>query len=338
MVAGVENNDAVVYTGKIPWHKTNSFEANSEDLKDWEKFAERGDLLWKVKKIPLVTTEYANQILQDSKTDSNITEIIPNTDSFAIVREDTNHVLGVVGSSYTPLPNRDAFKFFQTWLDAGIVELNTAGSLFNGRKVWVLGKITSDNVQDVVANDSIERYILLSNAHDGSAAVRLGFTDIRVVCWNTMSAAHSKAESKLVRCVHSSHLKQNMEEIKAIMNVAKQEFEATMEKYRYLTKKQINSSDLEKYVKILLEIDKKEEKDISTRSKNIMKKIFNLMDDPTQTIEGISGTYWAAYNSFNQYLVHHQGNNHENRLNNIWFGTNKNKNDKALQLALQMSS
>lgn len=337
MVAGIESTDNMVYLGATPWHNLGTL-ADTNDKYNWKEFAGKANLLWGVRKEPLCTVSYAQSIMNENIKNSKDNEIIANTDSFAVVREDTNTVLGVVGSGYTPLNNGDAFKFFQDWLDAKVVELNTAGSLWSGKKVWVLAKISQDNIKDVLPNDSIERYILLSNAHDGTQAVRLGFTNIRVVCHNTISLAHTSSDSKLIRCVHSSKLKQNMEEIKSIMNLAKQEFEASMEKYQLLTKKQINSADLTKYVKILLEIDKKEEKDISTRSKNIMKKIFDLMEASPQKIAGVSGTYWAAYNSFNQYLVHHQGNNAENRLNNIWFGQNKSKNDKALNLALQMAS
>jgi phage/plasmid-like protein (TIGR03299 family) len=338
MTAGVENDDAVVFTGEIPWHKTNCVEATQDDLYDWEKFGKKGNLLWDTRKVPLVTTEYATKLAEEAVQNGKVGDVIANTDSYAIVRSDTNNVLGVVGSGYTALNNRDAFSFFQDWLDAKLVELHTSGSLFSGRKCWILAKICQNNIQDVLPNDSIRRYILLSNSFDGSSAVRLGFVNCRVVCNNTLAAAHNSAESKLIRSVHSSKIKQNLEEIKSIMNVAQQEFQASMEKYRFLAKKQINTSDLTKYVKILLEIDKKEEKDISTRSKNIMKKIFDLMEASPQKIAGVSGTYWAAYNSFNQYLVHHQGNNAENRLNNIWWGINKSKNDRALNLALQMAS
>jgi phage/plasmid-like protein (TIGR03299 family) len=337
MVAGVQQNDAVVYSGKIPWHKTNCFEATQDDLYDWEKFGKRGNLLWETRKVPLMTTEYAQKIIEDSikSGNTNVPTIEPNTDSYGVVRNDTNTVLGIVGSGYTPLNNKDAFAFFQDWLDAKIVELNTAGSLFGGKRVWILGKISQNNIQDVVPNDSVERYVLLSNSFDGSSAVRIGFSNTRVVCYNTLSAAHNSAESKLLRCMHSSKLKQNMNDIKDIMNVAEQEFETTMETYKYLAKRQINSDDLEKYVKILLDMDKKE--DLSTRSKNIMKTVLDFMDAPEQTINGISGTYWAAYNSFNHYLVHSYGRNDENRLNALWFGINKSKNDKALSLALQMA-
>lgn len=333
MVAGIEKTDGMVFFGEAPWHRMGKI-ADKEDIYDWSKFAEKANLLWGIRKVPLCTTEYAQAIID--KGDKEV--IQPNTESFAVVREDTNSVLGVVGSSYTPLSNRDSFSFFQDWLDEKLVELNTAGSLFSGKKVWVLAKISENNIADVIPGDSIERYVLLSNSHDGTSAVRLGFSNIRVVCANTMSAAHNSAESKLIRSVHSSRLKKNLEDIKQIMDLAHQEFQATLEKYQFLAKKSINSEDLKKYVKILLDLDKKEEKDISTRSKNLMNKVFNLMEDSTQKVEGMSGTYWAAYNSFNHYLVHEYGRNYESRLNNLWFGLGKSKNDKALQLALQMAT
>jgi phage/plasmid-like protein (TIGR03299 family) len=337
MAANILEKDNMVYSGTVPWHGL-GVEAPTDSLYDWTKFAESANLLWGVRKMPLVTIDYANKIMKENIEQHQDNRIESNTDAYAIIRDDTDDVLGVVGPHYTPLPNKDAFSFFQDWLDTQEVQLHTAGTLFNGKKTWILAKLNNNNnIQDVVPNDPIERYILLSNSHDGSSAVRLGFSNIRVVCYNTLTLAHNASDSKLIRTIHSRQMKKNLEDIKNIMQLSTQEFLADMAQYKYLASRDINKEDLEKYVKILLEIENKEDDKVSTRTKNIMKSIMNLMDAQEQAVKGISGTWWAAYQAYNNYLVHRSSRNNESRLNNIWFGLNKMKDKKAFDLAIQMA-
>jgi phage/plasmid-like protein (TIGR03299 family) len=335
MAAGIESTDNMVYLGATPWHNLGTL-ADTNDKYNWKEFAGKANLLWGVRKVPLCTTEYANRILQESKIDPKITEVQPNTDGFAVIREDNNAVLGIVGSSYTPLSNIDAFSFFQNWLDTKEMALHTGGTLYSGRKIWVLAQFTKDPLIKIAGNDDVAKFVLLSSSHDGTSSVRFGTSLTRVVCANTLSLAHKSGQ--LIRTIHSSQVKKNLDNLKSILDVANQEFSATADKLRYLSSRQINTKDLQQYVKVVLDLDNKEEKDISTRSKNIMKKIFELMDAPNQSMKEISGTYYAAYNAYNTYLVHNYGRNESSRIDSLWFGINKAKNDKALDLALKMAS
>src|SRR6516164_7898989 len=97
--------------------------------------------------------------------------------------------------------------------------------------------------------------IRLSHGHDGSLAVRCGFTPIRVVCQNTLSMAHGSAASKLIRCKHTRDVHENLANIREVMNLANQEFEATADQHRLLARKSINQADLTKYVKRVLNVD-----------------------------------------------------------------------------------
>ena len=89
----------------------------------------------------------------------------------------------------TILQNRDAFKWFQPFLDAKEAALHTAGSLREGSRIWVLAKLNRDPLV-IAPGDEVEKFVLLSHGHDGSLAVRVGFTPIRVVVPNTLALAH----------------------------------------------------------------------------------------------------------------------------------------------------
>ena len=255
----------------------------------------------------------------------------------ATYRKSDGSILGVVGPRYTPLQNRDAFDWFQPFLDAGECNLNTAGSLHSGQKVWVLAQLNRDN-SEIVSGDEVCKFILLSNSHDGSTAIRVGYTPIRVVCVNTLAFAHNHTNSKLIRIRHTRSSQKNLEQVRDIMDNINAEFEATAEQYRYLASKTFNQADIQKYVKVMLGIEGTVDADIKTRTRNIMDEILALVEGPKQSATNVRGTWWAAYNGFNEYLNYKKGRSDDNRLDSLWFGQNANDNVKALNKAIEFAN
>jgi len=345
MSAAIESmafNQVVKFSNGLPWHGLGTPVSNESDLFNLIGFEEKAGLNWGVHKEPLVTVPQAQSAIDfafNRQPGDECPQIQENVDHYAVVRDTDKRILGVVGPRWTPLQNREVFEWFQPWLDNKLVALNTAGSLFDGQKVWVLAQVVEDTVHEIVKGDDVARFILLSNSHDGTTAARPSFTSIRVVCANTLRLAENKA-SAMIRVRHSSKVKSNLEAIRDIMDLAKNEFVASVEQYRYLASKQINKEDLRKYVRILVQDEKlaatQKWDDVPTRSQNIILDIERLLDDPIQKI-GISGTWWNAYNAYNGYLNHKQGRNSDNRLNSLWFGANEANDRQAFNLALNFA-
>jgi phage/plasmid-like protein (TIGR03299 family) len=255
----------------------------------------------------------------------------------ATYRKTDGSILGVVGPRYTPLQNRDSFDWFQPFLDAGECALHTAGSLHSGQKVWVLAQLNRDN-SEIVPGDEVSKFILLSNSHDGTTAIRVGYTPIRVVCANTLAWAHSSSDSKLIRIRHTRSSKNNLENVRDIMDNINAGFEATAEQYRFLASKNFNQNDVRKYVKVMLGIENTIDADIKTRTRNIMDEILGLVEGPKQSATNVRGTWWAAYNGYNEYLNYNKGRTEDNRLDSLWFGLNANDNNKALNKAMEFAN
>jgi phage/plasmid-like protein (TIGR03299 family) len=294
-----------------------------------------------------------------------------NVDEFgkAFVRSDNQKVLGLVGPNTHPLQNTNAFDFFQPFIDDKQASLETAGSLDEGRKIWVMAKINRDN-SVIVKGDEVAKFVLLSNSHDGTTAVRTGFTPIRVVCANTLAMAHKDGASKLIRIKHTKQMQKNLELIRETMNLADEQFEATAEQFRFLASRQISVADLRKYVKIVLKIEK-EDSEVSTRMANTVKeletrfhqKVYKMLtsgeaefdfaareneiqEKVTENFEAGLGTdnkpsrgsYWTAYNAVNEWLNYERGHNTDTRMNSLWFGPNANTNTLALSAAMEMAN
>jgi phage/plasmid-like protein (TIGR03299 family) len=308
--------ETMVYFGQLPWHGLGTA-LEEADLYDWQSASKKAGLDWSVDLVPLITADTQAKVAHK-----------------AIRRSTDNKVLGVVGPRYAPLQNRDAFSWFQPFLDAKEAALHTAGSLRGGSRIWVLAKLNRDPLV-IAQGDEVEKFVLLSHGHDGSLAVRAGFTPIRVVCQNTLSMAHGSDASKLIRVKHTESVLENLASIRQVMDLANAEFEATAEQYRLLARKSINQADLRKYVQRVLKV---EEKNPSTRSLNIAEEIIRLAETGRgNDLPSIRGTFWSAYNGVSEYLSYSRGRSEDNRLNSLWFGDSLSTNRYALEVALDMA-
>lgn len=317
-----------------PWHaaETKPFALPDEARYDSEQFMVGSNMNW--------TLEKHRLNLEDTGIPMNL---------YAVKRQMTDGSWKLltpdraVGDRYVILQNEHAFKWFDPFLQAKEAQLSTAGALFNGTRIWVLAKLNRAAIE-VAKDDLVEKFLLLSHAHDGSLAIRVGFTPIRVVCNNTLSAAHSDKASKLIRIKHSKSMKSNLDNIRDIMNVVNQEFEATAEQYKLLASKSINQADIRKYVKRVFELEDMKDEEISTRQLNIFSKIEELMETGKgNNLPSVKGTYWTAYNGVTEYLSWEyakpkkgEDDKIDSRLNSLWFGDNADMNQRALNAAVEM--
>lgn len=254
----------------------------------------------------------------------------------AHARGDTGKILGIVGKNTHPLQNADAFKFFEPFLESGEAAFETAGVIGGGKKIWVLAKINAPDAR-VIGDDMVAKFVLLSNSHDGSASVRVGFTPIRVYCTNTLAMAHKSTSSQLVRVRHTKEVTGNVLMLRDAMNLANSEFEATAEMYRAMAAKKINQADLRKYIKQVLTMPEKDG-EASTRAKNVVNDIVRLFESGRGSdMVGVRGTIWGAYNSVTEHLSWAAGRSAESRLDSLWFGGNAIVNARAFNLAMQLA-
>jgi phage/plasmid-like protein (TIGR03299 family) len=306
--------ESMFYVGQKPWHGLGTV-IQDGFISPKEALTLAG-LNWKVETEPCFLSDGTR---------------VPKT---MITRRDTDKsILGTVGDRYHPLQNEDAFNWFEPFIESRSASFETAGSLKDGKVVWVLAK-TNIPKAEVCKNDVIDSYILLSHSHDGTLSIRGGFTPIRVVCNNTLSMSHKNASSKLLRMKHTKNSKIAMEKVREIMDIANSDFIATIEQYKYLASKAINKKDLERYITLSFNNSDDAEKELR---KSTIERVEYLFEHG-QGHELAGKTYWGAYQAANEYLNYEKGRTQDNRLHNLWFGTGVEQNNKMLQVATDMAT
>lgn len=333
--------DSMMYVGETPWHGLGNPIPQGTVLTAHEAMIAAG-LDWDVYQKPLtwIDNKGNNRTCEDN---------VMNCRRILVNNEEVEEELGVVGKRYEVLQNSEAFDWFNPFIENKQATFHTAGSLKGGRIIWVLVELNRDPMQ-IRAGDTVRKFLLLSHSHDGSRALSVGFTPIRVVCWNTLSMAtynskgKGKGENQMIRLKHTSKILDNLALVRDTINMVDQQFEATAEQYRKLATRAINRKDLEKYVTIVMCKGSKDAdpEDPSTKMKNIVDGV--VSDLLPKMKGGYDGTLWSAYNLVNEYLNWERGRSEnaiqaaDTRLNELWLGGMGGKmNDFALQLALDMA-
>lgn len=168
----------------------------------------------------------------------------------ANVRSTDKKALGVVSDRYKIIQNKDAFAFTDKLLGAG-VRYETAGSLQGGKKIWLLATLPKEYI---IAGERISPYLVFSNTHDGSGAVRVAITPIRVVCNNTLNLALNTA-TRSFSMVHTGDIRGKVNEAKQTLFMADQYMENLGREFERLRKVKVTDQQVKEYIELLLPIE-----------------------------------------------------------------------------------
>lgn len=191
------NVETMFYTRTKPWHGLGTM---VEEAPTSREALEAAGLNWQV-------------IQKNLVTDSGI--VVPGFK--ANLRETDQQVLGVVSDRYKVVQNEEAFAFTDALLGEGVT-YETAGSLQNGRRTWILAKLPA---RYIISGDEVTPYLVFMNSHDGSGSIKAAMTPIRVVCQNTLNLALSTAKRSW-STNHTGDIKGKMEDARYTLLYADQ--------------------------------------------------------------------------------------------------------------------
>lgn len=268
--------ESMVYTREKPWHGLGTKVEDAPTSADALRLA---GLDWRVEQKNI-------QLCGGSK--------VPGYK--ANVRSTDGKVLGVVSDRYRIVQNADAFEFTDSII-GGDVRYETAGSLNGGKKIWLLAKLPETEI----AGDKTEPYLCFSNTHDGSGAVRVCMTPIRVVCNNTLNLALDSAK-RAWSVRHTGSLQNKMHEARACLRMANRYMGALAEKADRMANTTITRDQLNRILDELFPVDEH----TTEREKQNIKKLRDeyMVCYFAPDLVKFRNTAWGAYNAMSDMITH----------------------------------
>jgi phage/plasmid-like protein (TIGR03299 family) len=224
------NIETMFYVRVAPWH---GLGVRVESALNSEEALRESGLDWLVNQRPIMTSSY---------------DPIPGYK--ANIRSTDDKVLGVVTDRYKVVQNHEAFAFTDSLLGEG-VRYETAGSISEGRKVWMLAKLPD---KYIIEGEQIEPYLVFSNDHSGNGSIKVAMTPIRVVCQNTLNLSLNTAK-RVWSTVHVGDLAAKMDEAHCTLSLAHNYMGKLGAEFSRLSKIRLSDAKVMEYIDLLLPMD-----------------------------------------------------------------------------------
>lgn len=272
------NVETMFYVRETPWHGLGTRVVEAPGA---EEALELAGVNWKVRQEPIYT-------------DNNL--LIPGYK--ANVRDLDDKVLGVVTDRYKVVQNDEAFAFTDGLLGEG-VRYETAGALLDGRKVWILARMPREFI---INGEQISSYLVFSNTHDGSGAIKVAVTPIRVVCNNTLNLALSTAKRSW-SMVHTGDVQGKMEEAKQTLFMAEKYMSRLGREFETLRKIELTDRQVMDYIKLLLPYENEDNslhvRNINRLREDMQKRYFDAPD-----LKDVGNNAYRFVNAVSDFATH----------------------------------
>jgi len=241
---------------------------------------------------------------------------VPIEGYVANVRESDFKPLAVVGERYKILQNIEALSFLDDLVDSGDAKYEAVISLKGGAKVSLLVRLPREVS---IAGQELATYVVLSNSHDGSSAITLAATPVRVVCQNTLTLALGTTKRSF-KVRHTSSLSGRLSEARTALGVVfnyMTEFEETADR---LVNTSFSDAEFQKFLDGLTPVPEElgRANTMATNAQDMIRSIAynNLrVDEGNRRVqvnlpdmEPIKNTKWWALNAVSTYNQHFSAN------------------------------
>jgi phage/plasmid-like protein (TIGR03299 family) len=183
----------------------------------------------------------------------------------------------------------------------------------------VLAKL---NEQITIGDDDVvDRFLLISNSHDGSGAVSVRFTPIRVVCQNTLNYAQEKS-SGVISVRHTRHITRHLAraQAKELRRIIDKVFLEAEDLFGRMAKAKLRSDQPEAFLEVIFPRTSKQRAEGSQPDR--WTRIQAILDDDQVTPPSTRDTLWGLYNAIvrdEDYRASREAGEGA-RLERVWFG------------------
>lgn len=336
MIDTSNNRDNIAFVGEKPWHGLGAELQPGQTIEAWRQAAGLGWKVLEAKPWYEVPGQSACAEFEGRKV---------------LFRSDTHAPLSVMSDGFNVVQPSQVLDLYGEIAKAGGFELETAGCLSGGKRIWALGRVGEG--ADVVNRDRVRPYILLATSFDGSMATVAKFTAVRVVCHNTISmaiaqsgeSATSQAEKddtasgkeQVVRVLHAVKWTDKVaEDVRLKLGIVHNSYERFMVESRALAARPMAPKEADDFVAFLLEPyyggtnSKGEQKDVrETKGYN---RILELFRGQAKGADMAKQTRWGMLNAVTELVDHERGRSVGTRLESAWFGTGNAIKDRAYRI------
>lgn len=312
MIDTTTGEAAMAYVGQAPWHGLGAQLQPGASIEQWTVAARLG------------YTVLESPVMYESPA---ATELQRWPNRKVLHRSDTGAPLAVVSDGYRVVQPAEVMDFFRRLGELGGFELETAGALSDGRRVWALARVAEG--AEVISGDVVRPYLLFGTSYDGTMATVAKLTDVRVVCNNTIVRALGESGGS-VRVLHSERF--DADEVRLELGIVANSWERFLVQSRALAGAPMKAAEADEFIRELLKPYHTGRLDITdTRA---YKRVLQLFEGAAigADIPGVSGTRWAMLNAVTQLVDHERGRSANTRLESAWFGTGAAIKQRAVEL------
>jgi phage/plasmid-like protein (TIGR03299 family) len=318
----IENN-MIAYKNETPWHglgfKVDSNATGIEMLKT-------AGLDWKVQRRHIAMRDNEGKVM--------LTE--PLNNYRAIVRSDNDVVFQISTDSYNLVQNSEVIDVFREYCELGHASMETVGGLKNGAIVWALAKLNGGTKKTIQGVDELRGYLLFTTSHDGSVRTIGKATQVRVVCWNTLSAALKGGQAFAMK--HSKKWTDaTKEQAKSQIGIAAEQIMQVNDAAEKLANVRIDHDDWLDFMGKLMGSDSV----IDPKTAELTKLAEDIkqatISSPGSDLVTAKGTLWGAVNGVTYFTDHMRGRTQDTRLTSAWFGDSDLLKRSAMNVALEMA-
>jgi len=313
----------MAYVGETPWHGLGNQLSPRQPIEVW---AREAGMNW--------TIESA-EVRYVSGGSGNLGSIHAFPEQRVLYRSDTKEPLSVVSSRYQVVQPREILEFYRDLTEVGGFELETAGVLKDGKKLWALAR-TGQSVA-LKGKDTVHGYLLLATACDGTLATTAQFTSVRVVCNNTLAIALGDSAGA-VKVPHRSQF--DAQAVKRQLGIAISSWDGFMARMKALAEHKVSDSVAEKFFQRVLTYPAGgPNMPMPATNDRAIKAVHALYAGRGKgaMLPSAAGTAWGLVNSITEFVDHQRrARSDDHRRDAAWFGAGATLKQRAWDEAMKL--
>ena len=323
--------ESMAYVGETPWHGLGNELAPKQPIEIWAKQA---GMDWRIE---------SSDVSYMANNDKGHNLILPFAEQKVLYRSDNFEPLSVVSQRYQEVQPREILEFYRDLTEQSDFELETAGVLKGGRKMWALAR--TGQSATLKGGDVSNGYLLLATACDGTLATTAQFTSIRVVCNNTLAISLANGSGGVVKVPHSTSF--DGDRVKQQLGVSVKQWDEHMYQMKQLSQRRVTQAQAANYLNrvfndqdndIILFNRAKKEKDAVPNAK-AMNQVMSMFNGQGRGagLDAARDTAYGLLCAMTEFVDHERrAMSTDHRLDSAWFGAGAKLKDKSLEEAFAL--